>query len=122
MTIPQGGSQAVQSVDYRSSGVILGLSPTVRDEGVELLVEQQISDFARTETGVNNSPTLTKRSLTTTVNAGDGELIVLGGLTQEKNSSSSSGLSFLPSFMRSDSRDDSRTELLLLLQVDRVVR
>ncbi|MBJ7314363.1 type II secretory pathway protein [Rugamonas sp. CCM 8940] len=47
VTIPQGGSQAVQSVDYRSSGVILGLSPTVRDEGVELLVDQQISDFAR---------------------------------------------------------------------------
>lgn len=122
VTIPQGGAQAVQSVDYRSSGVILGLSPIVRDEGVELLVDQQISDFARTETGVNNSPTLTKRSLSTTVNAADGELIVLGGLTQEKNSENSSGLSFLPKFMRSDSHDDSRTELLLLLQVDRVVR
>jgi type II secretory pathway component GspD/PulD (secretin) len=122
VTIPQGGAQAVQSVEYRSSGVILGLSPTVRDEGVELLVDQQISDFARTETGVNNSPTLTKRSLSTTVTAADGELIVLGGLTQEKNSSSVSGLSFLPGFMRSSSGNDSRTELLLLLQVDRVVR
>ncbi|UMR31060.1 type II and III secretion system protein [Massilia sp. MB5] len=65
---------------------------------------------------------LTKRSLSTTVNAADCELIVLGGLTQEKNSANSSGLSFLPKFMRSDAHYDSRTELLLLLQVDRVVR
>lgn len=122
VTIPQGGAQAVQSIEYRSSGVILGLSPIVREGGVELLVDQQISDFARTETGVNNSPTLTKRSLSTTVNAVDGELIVLGGLTQEKNSSSSTGLPFLPSFMRSDSRNDTRTELLLLLQVERVAK
>lgn len=122
VTVPQQGGQAVQSVEYRSAGVILGLSPTVRESGIEVRVDQQISDFARTETGVNNSPTLTKRSLSTTVTAADGELIVLGGLTQEKNSSSSSGLSFLPSFMRSNTTGNSRTELLLLFQVDRVIR
>ncbi|MDN2672860.1 type II secretory pathway protein [Janthinobacterium sp. SUN026] len=121
VTVPQGGAQPIQSVDYRSSGVILSLSPTVRESSVEVVVDQQISDFARTETGVNNSPTLTKRSLSTTVTASDGELIVLGGLMQNKNSTSTSGLSFLPKFMRTASESDSRTEILLLLQVSKLV-
>lgn len=120
VTMPQGSGQAIQSIEYRSSGVILGLLPTVRQEGVELLVDQQISDFARTETGVNNSPTLTKRSLSTTVTASDGELIMLGGLTQDKTSRSTSRLSFLPKFMQTSSESDARTELLLLLQVSKI--
>ena len=121
VTMPQGSGQAIQSIEYRSSGVILGLLPTVRQEGVELLVDQQISDFARTETGVNNSPTLTKRSLSTTVTASDGELIMLGGLTQDKTSGSTSRLSFLPKFMQTSSESDARTELLLLLQVSKII-
>jgi type II secretory pathway component GspD/PulD (secretin) len=120
VTVPQGGAQAVQSIEYRSSGVILELSPTVREDSVEVLVDQQISDFARTETGVNNSPTLTKRSLTTTITAADSELIVLGGLTQNKNSSGRSGLSILPKFMHSSNGSDTRTEILLLLQISKL--
>nr|WP_307742700.1 type II secretory pathway protein [Massilia varians] len=122
ITVPQGGSPAVQSVDYRSSGVIVNLSPTVRQAGIEIAVDQQISGFARTETGVNNSPTLTKRSLSTTVTASDGELIILGGLTQSKSTETQTGLSFLPSFLRTSGNSSSKTEVLLLLQADRIPR
>lgn len=117
----QGSNVPVQSVEYRSSGVIFDLTPTVRDGGIEILVDQQISDFARTESGVNNSPTLTKRSLVTTVGMQDGELILLGGLSQDKSTSSRGGQSFLPEFMRSKDVVDSRTEVLLMLQVSKVV-
>ncbi|WP_262488477.1 type II and III secretion system protein [Iodobacter fluviatilis] len=120
VTYPQGGGNAVQSVEYRSSGVILSLSPVVRGATVEMTVDQQISDFAKTETGVNNSPTLTKRALSTTVSAEDGELIVLGGLTTDKDSEGSSGLSFLPKFMRNNSQNSNRTEVLLLLQATKL--
>lgn len=120
VSYPQGGGAAVQAVEYRSSGVILGLTPTVRESGVDLVIDQQISDFAKTETGVNSSPTLTKRSFSTTVGVSDGELIVLGGLTQDKLTSTNTGLSFLPQFTRSSSGTDSRTEVLLLLQVTRI--
>lgn len=120
VTFPQGGVQPVQSVEYRSSGVILSLSPVVRESGIDLTVDQQISDFVKTETGVNNSPTLTKRALSTVVTVLDGELIVLGGLTQDKNGENESGLAFLPRALRSVSRTDNRTEVLVLLQVSRV--
>jgi len=116
----QNGSQPVQSVEYRSSGVILSLSPTVRESTVDMTIDQQISDFAKTETGVNNSPTLTKRQLSTTVSVGDGELVLIGGLTQDKNTDTHSGLPFLPQFMHSKNNTGSRTEILLLLQVSRI--
>lgn len=120
VSYPQGGGNAVQSVEYRSSGVILNLSPVVRGAVVDMTVDQQISDFAKTETGVNDSPTLTKRSLTTTVSAADGELIVLGGLTTDKDSQGTSGLSFLPKFMRTSNQSSNRTEVLLLLQATKI--
>ena len=122
VSYPQGGGQAIQSVEYRSSGVILDITPQVRDAGIDLHVVQQISDFVKTETGVNGSPTLTKRSFSTDVTVATGELVVLGGLTQDKNSEAKSGLSFLPRLLQSTSLVDNRTEVLLLLQVDKVLR
>lgn len=116
----QNGTQPVQSVEYRSAGVILNLMPTVRDSTVEMTIDQQISDFAKTETGVNNSPTLTKRQLSTTVSIDDGELVLIGGLTQDKNTDTHSGLSFLPQILHSRSNTASRTEILLLLQVSKI--
>lgn len=120
VTVPQGGNQAVQSVDYRSSGVILGIEPTVREEGIDVVVDQQISDFVRTETGVNGSPTLTKRSLTTTVSVAEDELIVLGGLTQNRETEEVSGPRFLSSLLQSKHEVRTQSEVLLMMQVSRV--
>lgn len=119
VSYPQGGAP-VQSIEYRSSGVILELMPTVLESSVDVLVDQQISDFVRTETGVSSSPTLTKRSLSTTVTLGDDEIVVLGGLTSHKAVEGTSGLSMLPRFLRDSTSSDTRTEILLLLQVTRV--
>lgn len=117
LSFPQGAGQAVQSIEYRNSGVIFSLLPRVRDEVVDLEVTQQMSNFVKTETGVNNSPTLTKRELETSVTAADGDVLVLGGLTEDKNSASRNGLPFLPAFFMSSSSDSSKSELLLVLQV-----
>lgn len=120
ITYPQNGGQPIQSVEYRSSGVILDLSPVVRESTVDMTIDQQISDFAKTETGVNNSPTLTKRQLSTTVSVADGELVLIGGLTQDKNTDTHSGLSFLPKLLHTKGNDDSRTEILLMIQVSKI--
>lgn len=120
LSYPQGAGQAVQSVEYRSSGVIFDLSPDVRGSVVDLKVNQQVSNFVKTETGVNGSPTLTKRELATAVSMEDGEVIVLGGLNENKSSSAETGLSFLPSWMRSKTGEDSDSEILLILQVTKL--
>lgn len=117
LSFPQGAGQAVQSVEYRNSGVIFSLLPRVRDAVVDLDVTQQMSNFVKTETGVNNSPTLTKRELSTAVSAGDGDVLVLGGLVEDKDNSSTKGFPFLPAWFAAHTSDVSRSELLLVLQV-----
>lgn len=111
--------QPVQSVEYRNSGVIFSVTPQVREGAVDLSVQQQISNFVQTTTGVNNSPTLIKRELRTEVQMRDGEVVMLGGLTEEKANSGRTGLPFLPSWTQSRSADTTRTELLLVLQITR---
>jgi general secretion pathway protein D len=117
ITYPGNGQPSVQSVEYRSSGVIFDLQPQVREAVVDLIVSQQVSNFVVTDTGVNSSPTLIKREIRTALSVSDGDIVVLGGLTENKDSRGVSGLSFLPSFLRSTSQDSSQAEILLVLQV-----
>jgi general secretion pathway protein D len=120
VSYPTGAGQAVQSVEYRTSGVIFDIAPTVREGVIDLSIDQQLSNFITTTTGVNNSPTLTKRALKTSVGVQDGDLIVLGGLTETKESNGRDGLSFLPKFLHSSSKENSKSEILLVLQVQRI--
>ena len=119
VSYPNNG-QPVQSVEYRSSGVIFNVQPTVRESVIDLAIDQQLSNFAQTTTGVNNSPTLTKRALKTSVGLQDGDLIVLGGLTENKESDTRDGPGFLPRFFHTTGKDNSRSEVLLVLQVQRL--
>lgn len=114
------GGQPVQSVEYRSSGVIFNVFPTVREGVIDLSIDQQLSNFIPTTSGVNNSPTLTKRAMKTSVGLQDGDLIVLGGLTETKASEVSNKPSFLPRLFHSSTKDDTRNEILLVLQVQRI--
>lgn len=119
VTYPTSG-QAVQSVEYRSSGVIFNILPTVKEGVIDLTIDQQLSNFVTTTTGVNNSPTLTKRALKTSVGMQDGDLIVLGGLTQNKDTATRDGLSFLPRVLHTTGSSTSKAEVLLVLQVQRI--
>jgi len=112
--------QAVQSVEYKSSGVILELRPEIRGSLAELKVFQQLSNFAKTETGVNNSPTLLKRELSTSVIVGQNDVVLLGGLDEEKTTTTDAGLFFFPRWLRSLSDSKSKTEIVLMLYVERI--
>lgn len=111
---------AVQSVTYRSSGVLFNVAPVVREGVIDLGIDQQLSNFAQTTTGVNGSPTLTKRALKTSVGMQDGDLIVLGGLTENKEGGTREGPTFFPRFLHTSGRENSRLEILLVLQVQRI--
>ncbi|WP_234267631.1 type II secretion system protein GspD [Hydrogenophaga sp. NFH-34] len=119
VSYPANG-QPVQSVEYRSSGVIFNIQPTVRESLIDLDIDQQLSNFAQTTTGVNGSPTLTKRALKTSVGLQDGDLIVLGGLTENKQTETRDGPSFLPRLFHTVGKEGTRSEILLVLQVLRI--
>lgn len=120
LSYPQGAGQAVQSIEYRNSGVIFTITPQVRQAVVDLTIDQQLSNFVQTTTGVNGSPTLTKRQLTTSVQMRNAEVVILGGLTEEKTSETQTGLSFLPSIFRSTVTESSKSEILLVIQMMRM--
>lgn len=111
---------STQSVEYKPSGVIFSISPDIHQDQIDLNVTQQISSFSITTTGVNGSPTLSKREITSSISAGNDDVIVLGGLSEEKSSDDRNGLSFLPSWLHSSGRQSTKTEVLLILQVSKI--
>ncbi len=120
VSYPSATASPVQSVQYQDAGVIFQVQPTVKARAIDLTVTEEISDFVRTTTGVNNSPTKNTRKLESSFSVEDGDAVLIGGLTQDKATRIDSGLSFLPSWMKGHSSDGSRTEILLLLQVQKL--
>lgn len=112
-------NQSVQSVDYRNSGAIFTVRPYIYQDVISLDIEQQLSNFVNTTTGVNSSPTLIKREIKTNVVARDGDVIILGGLASSKVSKVKSGFSFFPGFTGSSDGTE-KTDIIVVLQVKKV--
>lgn len=108
----------IQSVEYRSSGVIFQITPTIFDDTISINLEQELSSFRSTQTGVNASPTLSKRSLKSTVTLRQDEVVVVGGLT-DSQLNSSEGRSFF-SFLTSSDKSKKSSELVLVLSARKI--
>ncbi|OOF73016.1 type II secretion system protein GspD [Rodentibacter caecimuris] len=119
--VPVLGAESYQdgvrtrSVDYRSSGVIFNIKPTITDNGVKVNVRSELSNFARTETGVNDTPTLLKRLVDSTVYVNDGSLVILGGLSEQKTDKSDQSVFGLPSWIFGKSKKFEKSDILLLM-------
>ena len=108
----------VQSIEYRSSGVIFDIQPTIKSNAIDLKINQQLSNFVKTDTGVNQSPTLIKRDIVTDVTVKSGDVIVLGGLAENKLTEGETGFSFLPKgILTGKSKSNTKTDIVILLQV-----
>lgn len=108
---------AVQSVTYRSAGVIFTVTPVRRESVIAVDVQQELSSFTSTTTGLNDTPTLNQRSLTSSLSVEPGQVVLLGGLVEESHTDNRDGLSFLPSWLSSNSGSETRREIILVLQV-----
>jgi general secretion pathway protein D len=102
-----------RTVDYKQSGVIFEITPTIFKDHLTVDVSQIVSDFVKTNTGVSDSPTLIKREVKSTVALKNGEVVVLGSLSEDKNTSSTSGFSFI---RLGQSSEKSNRSLVLILQ------
>lgn len=106
-----------RQINYRSSGVIFDLKPVISDSGIKLKIRSELSGFTNTENGVNNTPTLLKRLVDSTVYLRSGDLIVLGGLSEEKNTKVEDSFFFLPSWVFGKSKKFEKSDILLMLHV-----
>lgn len=117
----QGASGTpVQSIEYQDAGVIFNVTPIVMEDVIQLSVDEEISSFVSTTTGVSGSPTKNTRSLQTVANLRDGEVVVLGGLIQDSDTASNSRERFLPAFLGGHATLKGRTEVVLVLQVEKI--
>lgn len=109
-----------QSIEYRSSGVIMEASANILDDAIEIDSTIEVSSFSETTTGVSLSPTLTKRMLQTSTNLTDGAAVLFGGLNSASQNEGSSGVSFFPRWLRSNSQSSDDSELFVLMTAKRI--
>ena len=117
-----GTAALINTVDYRNTGVILNVTPRITgDNRVVLDVAQEVSSVAKTLTSGIDSPTIQQRKFESTLVLDNGAVVALGGLisrTRTHNDVGMPGLSKIPylgTLFKSDSRDESRSELIVLL-------
>lgn len=107
---------ALQQIVYQQSGVLLNVTPKVLGSGkINIVLDGQVSSFAVTTTGVTNSPTLSKRQVQTNLTLDDGEIIVIGGLNNNKSSANEMGFSFFPKSWSLKNGSQASTDLVLIL-------
>ncbi|HEX4610616.1 MAG TPA: hypothetical protein VH092_20670, partial [Urbifossiella sp.] len=101
--IPTGlvvnGLTTTQGIDYRPTGVTLRVTPRVNPDGKVLMrVEPQIASPAAAPIAVGTSGTafpFNVQTIQTTILAGDGETVVLGGLITNQDTRTQNGIPFL---------------------------
>lgn len=118
LTLSKDGTP-IQSIEYRSSGLVLTVQPRALEGRFTANVVQEVSSFASTSTSNIDSPTLNKRQIEAVVDADDGEVVVLAGLDEENVSEGRSGLSWLP-FNTSRTSSSRNTQLFVLLEFKRL--
>ena len=112
----------LQSIQYRNTGIILDVSPTINsNRRVELSVGQEVSSAAANNTSSVPSPIILKRSIKTTLSLDDGQTVLLGGLISETVTQGDGGIPYLKditvfgNLFKKQSKGTDRTELIVLL-------
>ncbi len=93
-SLPTDVPQRDQVVQYREVGTRLTVTPTINREGYVTLALAQEMSSATGETQFD-APIISSRKATTKVLVGDGQTIVIGGLTDEIHDQVRTGIPFL---------------------------
>lgn len=112
----------LQTVQYRNTGVILRVKPTIHSgDMVDLDVQQEVSSAVKNETGVNSSPIILNKKLDTKLTLQNGSTVLLGGLISTDQTKGNAGIPFLKDIpglgklFGKDSDSQNRTELIVLI-------
>lgn len=116
------GAGVLQTIQYRNTGVILNVKPSIfSGDRIDLDVKQEVSAAQETSTGVNNSPTFLTRNVDTKLTLEHGSTVLLGGLISDDRSTGDKGVPWLMripligQLFRVDTDKTARTELIVLI-------
>lgn len=125
ITSPGGGSNVGQSqVQFRDTGIILNVKPRVNPGGLvfmEIKAEQSTPGPASSVDTFGGNVPIDKKTIETEVAVQSGDTVMLGGLIQQNDNNSNSGMPGLKNIpiigklFGTSSSDNSRKELLVLI-------
>lgn len=120
-TIVTDGGNTQNSIEYKDTGVMLDVLPSVNAGGlVTMDVSQEVTDVGPVDSATNQRSFL-QRQILSRVSVRSGETVVLGGLIRDNTSSGNVGVPWLKdipvfgSLFRTDTRNSDRTELVVLI-------
>ena len=115
-------ASVLRNIQYRSTGVILRVKPTIHTQGLLTLnITQEVSEVGSNPPGID-SPTILMRQINSTVVAAQGESVVLGGLISESKTATVNKVPLLGDIpllgvlFRTTGKDVSKTELLVFIK------
>jgi general secretion pathway protein D len=120
-----GAANPFQTIERKDVGITLRIKPQIGENGtVRMTIYQESSSVATTTAaGTDNAgPTTNKRSIESTIVVDDGQIIVLGGLIEDKYDVTRSkvpllgDIPYLGALFRSESRNRRKTNLMVFLR------
>lgn len=117
-----GSTDILQSVEYRSTGILLDIEPIVfSDNRIDLSISQEVSSAQPNENQAIASPVFSNRLIITELSLQDGQTAIMGGLIEKRFTRGQTGvpiLKDLPVFgraFRADQLTSDQTVLIVLI-------
>jgi general secretion pathway protein D len=121
-TLLTGNGSVVNSIDYRSVGIILRVVPRINANGnVRLDIEQEISQV-QDAVGVGGNPTFSQRKVKSSIGVASGQTVLLAGLIQEQQNLNRGGIPLLDQIpnlgdaFSHQAKTGNRTELIVFIR------
>lgn len=121
--VSEGTSNIVNQIQYRKTGILLTITPTVHSGNrVELAVVQEVSQANANSFSGIDSPDIFNRKVNTTVSLKDGGSVLLAGLIRDDRSNAVKQVPRLGDIpivgllFRNNTEDHTRTELVIMIR------
>ncbi len=112
-----------RNITYRTTGINLGLTPTINSNGVLTMnISIDLSEAQLNDTSGIDSPLIVNRTLNTVAVINSGDTILIGGLISENKSKTRGGIPFLKdipylgTIFSNVSNKTTKTELIMLIR------
>ncbi len=117
--------QTVNTIQYQDIGIILNVTAHINDDGLVIMdVAPEVSSLTGQTVPISDTvsaPVFAKRSAQSRVGVHDGQTVVIGGLLEDKKTTTNQGIPYLRNLpglgllLGRKQKDKSKTELLIFL-------
>lgn len=122
-TLGDSNSNPFTTVERQEVGIKLNVTPRIsQDDTIQMEIYQEVSSVAALIGDTSSNPILNTRQFTTNVIADDGEIIVIGGLIEQSDTTVNSKVPLLGdipvmgNLFKSEGRDLGRTNLMVFIK------